>query len=159
MSRRKTNKNVKRIINPDFVHGSVLVQKMINKVMKDGKKSKAQKIVYTALSNIQEKTGNCLEVVEKAKENARPKVELKSTRLGGTSISIPINVTGTRSESIFLMWLANILKKHKTGRRSHVTLEALLMDASKGQGALIKKREDTHKMAEANRAYSNQYRN
>lgn len=157
MSRRR--RATKRSVTPDHKYESTLVTKLVNRIMKDGKKTKAESIVYKALDHLQEKTGNCLATLELAKENARPKTELKSVRLGGTNISIPMNVGASRSESLMMSWIAKIVKKHKAGRPAFMVLGGLLLDASKSQGQLVKRKEDNHKMAEANKAYANQYRN
>lgn len=155
MSRR--NKAPKRKIKPDLIYNSVLVQKLINRIMKDGKIWAARSIVYDALSAIQKKTGNCLEVLDKAKEHGRPLVELRSTRLGGSSISVPVNINSDRSESLFLMWIAQKVKA-KGGMKAHQKLTTILMDTFNRQGVIIKKKEDNHKMAEANKAFAQQYR-
>lgn len=156
MARRR--KAEKRITTPDCIYNNVLVQKLINRIMLSGKKTTAQKIVYKALEFINSKTGSPINTLEQAKENARPKAELKSIKLGGTNIAMPTNIGALRSESLFLTWTKKIVNKHKKGKAAHSVLATLILDASKNQGQLIKKKEDTHKMAEANKAYATQYR-
>lgn len=156
MSRRKRAQ--KRVIKPDTVYNSVLVQRLINKIMLDGKVGAARLIVYTALKAVEQRHGNCLDVLEKAKENGRPHVEIRSSRLGGSNVSIPVNINIARSEALFLMWVADKVKS-RNGKKAHLVLTNLLLDTYNNQGVIIKKKEDTHKMAEANKAFAPQFRN
>lgn len=143
-----------REIEPDLVYGSVLVHKLINKIMLGGKKEKARKIVYSALKIVEEKTGKkgdvaLLEVLEKA----RPIVELKPRRVGGATYQIPVEVEPQRGIKIAFKWLV----KFARGRSEKTMVERLskeMLDILSEQGATMKKREETHKMAEANRAFA-----
>ena len=142
----------KREVLPDPVYGSVVVAKLINSIMLDGKKGTAQAIVYNAFKQVEETTGeNPLEVFEKAMENIKPALEVKSRRVGGANYQVPIEVKPARSQALALRWLVNYSRL----RGGHTMAENLaneIIDASNGVGAAVKKREDTHKMAEANKA-------
>lgn len=144
----------KREVLPDPVYGSVVVAKLINSIMLDGKKGVAQKIVYDAFDKIKETTGQePLEVFEKAMANIMPIVEVKARRVGGANYQVPIEVRIERRQTLGLRWLTKYTKL----RGERVMSERLakeLMDAMNGAGASVKKRDDTHKMAEANRAFA-----
>ncbi|NCB43119.1 MAG: 30S ribosomal protein S7 [Clostridia bacterium] len=144
----------KREVLPDPVYGSVVVAKLINSIMLDGKKGVAQKIVYDAFDKIKETTGQePLEVFEKAMANIMPIVEVKARRVGGANYQVPIEVRIERRQTLGLRWLTKYTKL----RGERVMSERLakeLMDAMNGTGASVKKKEDTHKMAEANRAFA-----
>jgi len=144
----------KREVLPDPVYGSVVVAKLINSIMLDGKKGVAQKIVYDAFDKIKETTGQePLEVFEKAMANIMPIVEVKARRVGGANYQVPIEVRIDRRQTLGLRWLTKYTKL----RGERVMSERLakeLMDAMNGAGASVKKKEDTHKMAEANRAFA-----
>ncbi len=144
----------RRQIPPDTKYNSVLVQQYINKVMKDGKKSLAEKIVYGALDIIQKKTGSDpLAVLRKATDNVRPVLEVRSRRVGGASYQVPVEVPPHRSTSLAIRWIVNFARQ----RKEKTMMERLaneLLDAANGVGASIKKKEDLHKMAEANRAFA-----
>jgi small subunit ribosomal protein S7 len=144
----------KRRIPADPVYGSVLVQQLINKIMLDGKKSTAEKIVYDALSFIEERTGtNPVTVLNNALDNIRPRIEVKSRRVGGATYQVPIEVNPRRANTLALRWLVGYARarREKTmGRR----LAGEILDAKDNVGTSVKRREDTHRMAEANRAFA-----
>ena len=144
----------KREILPDPKYRSVLVAKFINCMMKDGKKSVAESIFYKALNIIKEKTGkNPLEVFEKAVENVKPVLEVKSRRVGGATYQVPIEVRPERRISLAVKWIINSARAR--GERGMVLkLANELLEAYNNKGAAIKKKEDTHRMAEANRAFA-----
>ena len=149
------NGNVpKREVLPDPVYGSVAVAKLINSIMLDGKKGTAQQIVYGAFDIIEKQTGeNPVEVFEKAMNNIMPQVEVKARRVGGANYQVPVEVRADRKQTLGLRWLT----KYTRLRGEKTMAERLakeLMDASNNTGASVKKREDTHKMAEANRAFA-----
>ncbi len=144
----------KREVLPDPVYGSVAVAKLINSIMLDGKKGTAQQIVYGAFDIIEKQTGeNPVEVFEKAMNNIMPQVEVKARRVGGANYQVPVEVRADRKQTLGLRWLT----KYTRLRGEKTMAERLakeLMDASNNAGASVKKREDTHKMAEANRAFA-----
>jgi len=144
----------KREILPDPKYRSVLVAKFINCMMKDGKKSVVESIFYKALNIIKEKTGkNSLEVFEKAVENVKPVLEVKSRRVGGATYQVPIEVRPERRVSLAVKWIINSARAR--GERGMVLkLANELLEAYNNKGAAIKKKEDTHRMAEANRAFA-----
>ena len=144
----------KREVLPDPVYGSVVVAKLINSVMLDGKKGVAQKIVYDAFDKVKETTGEePLEVFEKAMNNIMPVLEVKARRVGGANYQVPVEVSAERRLTLGLRWIVNYarLRNEKTMEQR---LAAEIMDAANGSGASVKKREDTHKMAEANKAFA-----
>ncbi|MCD6168559.1 MAG: 30S ribosomal protein S7 [Caldisericia bacterium] len=144
----------KRQIDPDPIYGSVLVHKLINKVMIGGRKELARKIVYSALKMVEEKTGKKGdEIVAEVLEKARPLVELKPRRVGGATYQIPVEVEPQRGITIALMWLVKFARK-RGEKRMEQRLAKEMLDILQGQGATMKKREETHKMAEANRAFA-----
>lgn len=144
----------KREVLPDPIYGSKVVTKLINNIMLDGKKGVAQDIVYTAFDTIKEKTGkDPLEVFEQALENIMPVLEVKARRVGGANYQVPTEVRPKRRQTLGLRWL--VLYTRKRGERTmHERLAKELMDAANNTGASVKKREDTHKMAEANKAFA-----
>lgn len=152
MRRRRAEK---RPANKDPKYSSQLVGKFINMLMKKGKKSTAEKIVYSSLDIIKEKTknANALEVFTKAVENVRPLLEVKARRIGGATYQVPIEVKPQRGTFLALMWLRNFARAKK-GRPMEERLAEEILNAYKKEGPAIKKREDTHKMAEANKAFS-----
>lgn len=151
MRRRRASK---REILPDPKYNSVKITKFINVLMLRGKKSKAEKIVYKSLDILGEKTGKKpIEVFEKAIENARPLLEVKPRRVGGATYQIPIEVEQQRSLALVFRWIRDFARTRK-GKPMHEKLAEELLDAFNGTGTAIKKREDTHKMAEANKAFS-----
>ncbi|AJC73012.1 30S ribosomal protein S7 [Pseudothermotoga hypogea DSM 11164 = NBRC 106472] len=143
-----------RKIAPDPVYGDVLVAKLINRIMWDGKKTVAQKIVYKAFDYIREKTGkDPLEVFQKALDNVRPVLEVRPRRVGGATYQVPIEVQEPRKTSLALRWIVNAARAKK-GRPMYLKLAEELIASYQGTGAAVKKREDVHKMAEANRAFA-----
>ncbi len=144
----------KRDVLPDPVYGSVTVAKLINSIMLDGKKGTAQAIVYGAFDMIKEQTGEePLEVFEKAMNNIMPVLEVKAKRIGGANYQVPVEVRPERRQTLGLRWLT----KYTRARGERTMAERLakeLMDAANNTGASVKKKEDTHKMADANRAFA-----
>lgn len=152
MARRK--KKEKRIIQPDFVYNNVAVAKFINQVMRKGKKTIARKIVYGAFEIIKEKTKkDPLEVFEKAFANATPLLEVKPKRVGGATYQVPREVRGERGLTLATRWIINAAKSKK-GKPMKEKLAEELMFAAENTGSAVKKKEDTHRMAEANRAFA-----
>jgi small subunit ribosomal protein S7 len=152
MPRRAAAK--KRDIIPDAKYGSEIVAMVINKVMLDGKKSTAERIVYQALDNIeQQEKKEPVSVLQQAVRNATPLLEVKPRRVGGATYQVPVEVRAGRDVALAIRWLLKAARA-RTGRSMAEKLADELLDASKGQGAAVKKREDTHKMAEANRAFA-----
>ena len=144
----------KRDVLPDALYNSKVVTKLINAVMLDGKKGTAEKIVYEAFDQIKEKTGkDPLEVFNAAMENIMPLLEVKSRRVGGSNYQVPIEVRPDRRQTLGLRWLVNYAK-NRSGRGMANKLANEIMDAANGVGGAVKKREDTHKMAEANKAFA-----
>lgn len=144
----------KREILPDPIYGSVVVAKLINSIMLDGKKGVAQGIVYDAFEQIRTATGqDPLEVFEKAMANIMPVVEVKARRVGGANYQVPVEVRAERRQTLGLRWLTRYTKA-RGERTMSERLAKELMDASNSTGASVKKKEDTHKMAEANRAFA-----
>jgi small subunit ribosomal protein S7 len=144
----------KRIILPDPKFGSEKLAKFINMVMKSGKKAVAERILYDALDRISEKAGgDPLEVLDKAMENVAPMVEVKSRRVGGATYQVPIEVRATRRQALAMRWLIDAARNR--GEKSmQLKLAGELMDAAEQRGSAVKKREDTHRMAEANKAFA-----
>ncbi|GAB2816104.1 30S ribosomal protein S7 [Actinocorallia aurea] len=144
----------KRVLVADPVYNSPLVTSLINKILLDGKRSIAERIVYNALEGCREKTGNDPVVtLKRALDNVKPTIEVKSRRVGGATYQVPVEVRPARSTTLALRWLVT----YSRGRREKTMTERLmneLMDASNGLGASVKKREDTHKMAESNKAFA-----
>ena len=152
MPRRR--RPTKREILPDPKYHNKLVAKFINNLMRNGKKSVAERILYDALDIIQEKTGkNSLEIFEKAIENSRPLLEVKSRRVGGATYQVPVEVPMDRGIALAMRWLISFAKA-RSEKTMAEKLAAELMAAYKKEGATIKKREDTHRMAEANKAFA-----
>ena len=142
-----------REILPDPKHGSQTIARFINMVMLSGKKSVAEKIVYGAMDVIGEKNGNALELVEKALGNVSPSVEVKSRRVGGATYQVPVEVRASRRMALAMRWLIESARKRGENTMAR-KLAAELMDASENRGGAIKKREETHRMAEANKAFA-----
>jgi len=144
----------KRDVLPDPMYNSKVVTKLVNNMMLDGKKGTAQKIVYGAFEIIAEKTGkDAVEVFEEALNNIMPMLEIKSRRLGGATYQVPIEVHPARRQTLGLRWLT--LYSRKRGEKTmEARLASELMDAANGTGGSVKKKEDTHKMAEANKAFA-----
>ena len=144
----------KRDVLPDPVYNSKLVTKLINSIMLDGKKGVAQKIVYDAFDIIKEKTGkNPAEAFEAAMENVMPVLEVKSRRVGGSNYQVPMDVRPERRQTLGLRWIT-AYSRSRGEKTMKERLAGELMDAANGVGGAVKKREDTHKMAEANRAFA-----
>ncbi len=143
-----------RDIQPDPVYQNVLVTQLINKVLLDGKKTLAERTVYKALEVISERTANDPVItLKKAVENVRPLLEVRSRRVGGANYQVPVEVRPPRGTTLALRWLVN----NSRSRKEHSMAERLvseIMDAANGQGVSVKRREDMHKMAEANRAFA-----
>ena len=144
----------KREILPDPVYNSVLVTKLINSIMLDGKKGVAQKVVYGAFDIVQEKTKkDPLEVFTTAMENIMPALEVKARRVGGATYQVPIEVRPERRQTLGLRWLTNYARA-RGEKTMKERLAGELMDAANNTGSAVKKREDTHKMAESNKAFA-----
>jgi small subunit ribosomal protein S7 len=150
---RRSNPN-KRTTPADAKYNNVIVTQLIVKIMKDGKKAKAEKIVYEAMNNIEAKEGQPpLAILSQAVRNSTPQLQVKSRRIGGATYQVPVEIRPERSLALALRWLVAAAR----ARSGHSMIEKLageLSDASKGQGAAVKRREDTHRMAEANRAFA-----
>jgi len=144
----------KRDVMPDPIYGNKMVTRLINKVMLDGKRGTAQQIVYSALTSIQERSGkDAMEVFEEALRNIMPVLEVKARRVGGSNYQVPIEVRNDRRVTLGLRWLVNYsrLRGEKT---MELKLANELMDAANNTGGAVKKKEDTHRMAEANKAFA-----
>ena len=145
---------VKRDVLPDPIYKSKVVTKLINQIMQDGKKGTAERILNEAFAIVKEKTNEePIEVFNKALENIKPVLEVKSRRVGGSNVQVPIEVDDTRSQALALRWLVNYAKS-RNGKGMAINLANEIMDAANGVGGAVKKREDTHKMAEANKAFA-----
>ena len=145
---------VRREVQPDSKYNNRLVTQLINKVLLDGKKSVAEGIVYGAFDIVAEKTGqDPIAVFKKAMENIRPTLETKSKRVGGANYQVPIEVNSRRSTTLAIRWLVDFSRKRKENTMAQ-RLANEIIDASENTGAAVKKREDTYKMAEANRAFA-----
>ena len=144
----------KRPIDIDPVYGSPVVTQLVNKILLDGKKQTAQRIVYRAMEGCREKTGtDPVVTLKRALDNVKPALEVRSRRVGGATYQVPVEVRGTRSMTLALRWLVS----YSQARREKTMAERLMneiLDASNGLGAAVKRREDTHKMAESNRAFA-----
>ncbi|MFZ1249543.1 MAG: 30S ribosomal protein S7 [Candidatus Saccharimonadales bacterium] len=152
---RKVTASLVRDIPADRVYNSVPVQRLINRVMRDGKKQVAERLVYEGMQKAADKlkVENPLEVFEQAMSNVRPAVETRSRRVGGANYQIPFEVKGQRQNHLTTMWFVAACRARK-GISMADRIAAELMDAYNNQGAAVKKREDTHRMAEANRAFA-----
>ena len=152
MRRRRPEK---RVINPDPVFNDLIVAKFINNLMKDGKKSVAEKIVYDCFSLMEkkEKSDSPIDIFKKALRNASPMVEVKSRRIGGATYQVPIEVPENRRLALAMRWIISFARSRK-GNSMVDRLSAELISASKNEGSSIKKKEDTHKMADANKAFA-----
>lgn len=152
MRRRRATK---REVIPDPLYNSKLVSKFINVVMERGKRSIAETIVYDSLEILKKKTGKdeALELLQKAFDNVRPLLELKPRRVGGATYQVPVEVNNERGTAIAMRWMRNFARQHRGGPMSQ-RLAQELFDAYNKQGSTLKKKDDTHKMAEANKAFS-----
>ena len=150
----RKSKPIKKDVLPDPIYKSKLVTKLISSIMLDGKKSKAQKIIYDAFEIVEAKTGKkAIDVFEKAIENITPVLELKVRRIAGSNVQVPLEVSPVRKQTLCLRWLTQYARL----RNEKTMVERLageIIDASKGNGASVKKKEDTHRMAEANKAFA-----
>ncbi len=152
MSRRRTAE--KRIVLPDAKYGDKVVAKFINNVMEDGKKAVAEKIVYSAFDIVASKTKqDALKVFAEAIENVKPVVEVRSRRVGGATYQVPVEVRADRRQALAIRWIIDAAKKRSETTMTEKVANELL-DAFANKGSAVKKREDTHKMAEANKAFS-----
>jgi small subunit ribosomal protein S7 len=143
----------RRDIPADGKYNSKMLQMFINKVMLDGKKSTAERIVYDALGTMEEQSGRpAIDVFDQALRNATPAIEVKPRRVGGATYQVPVDIRAERRISLAMRWLVRSARARR-GRSMAEKLAGELMDASSGQGATVKRREDTHRMAEANRAF------
>ncbi len=144
----------KRDVLADPIYNSKVVTKLINHVMKDGKKGTAQKIIYGAFDIVKEKTGeDAMVVFERAMNNIKPSLEVKSRRVGGANYQVPVEVKADRAQALAFRWLAQYARL-RSGHSMAENLANEIIDASNGTGASVKKRDDTHKMAEANKAFA-----
>ncbi|MGH2361236.1 MAG: 30S ribosomal protein S7 [bacterium] len=145
----------KREVGPDLLFESPVVHKLVNKIMMRGKKSVAERIVYGAFDQVKEKAGqDPVGVLDKALRNIMPVLEVRPRRVGGATYQVPIEVRTDRRMSLGLRWLVDYARQRKDRRTMTDKLAAEILDASGGQGGAVKKREDTHKMAEANKAFA-----
>ena len=152
MSRKK--QAPKRIFYPDPIYGSLVLAKFINFVMNDGKKSSAERIIYTTFDMIKNKTKeDPIKIFNDAINNIRPNLEVRSRRVGGATYQVPVEVKTKRSQTLALRWLLEASRKRKNKKMSDKLFNEL-MDASQKKGSAIKKREDTHRMAESNKAFA-----
>jgi len=152
MRRKVKNRN---IVEPDFIYNSQKLEKFINYIMWSGKKETARKVMYAAFEEIKKQTGNPnpLEVFDTALRNAGPMTEVRSKRIGGANYQVPIEVRAERRLALAMRWIRDAARGGK-GKPMHLKLANELIAASKNEGAAIKKKEDTHKMAEANKAFA-----
>ena len=145
---------VKRDVLPDPIYNSKVVTKLMNTIMLDGKKGTAQKILYEAFDIVEKQTGKkAIDVYTEALKNISPALEVKSRRVGGSNYQVPIEVTDERAQTLALRWLVNYAKL-RNGKGMSINLANEIIDAANGVGGAVKKREDTHKMAEANKAFA-----
>ena len=145
---------VKRDVLPDPIYNSKVVTKLVNTIMLDGKKGTAQKILYEAFDIIKTMTNKePMDVFAEAMENIKPALEVKSRRVGGSNVQVPIEVNPERAQTLALRWLINYARL-RNGKSMAENLANEIMDAAKGVGGAVKKREDTHRMAEANKAFA-----
>lgn len=150
----RKNQAEKRDVLPDPVYNSKLVTRAVNKIMLDGKKGTAQTILYSAFEIVKEKTNeNPIDVFNKAIENIQPHLELKVRRIGGANYQVPVEVSDERRVTLALRWLINY-SRLRNEKEMTIRLANEIIDASKNVGGAVKKREDTHKMAEANKAFA-----
>tara|TARA_Y100001970_G_scaffold294133_1_gene447363 strand:+ start:4504 stop:4971 length:468 start_codon:yes stop_codon:yes gene_type:complete len=151
MSRKRRAPKRKNYPDPKF--GSEIVSKFINSIMYDGKRAVAEKILYSALDKIKTKNNDPLKVFNSAISNVRPNLEVRSRRVGGATYQVPVEVKSNRSQALALRWILDASRKRKNKTMSD-KLFYELMDASQNKGSAVKKREDTHKMAESNKAFA-----
>ena len=150
----RTRRATKRDVLADPIYNSKVVTKLVNHIMKDGKKGTAQNIIYDAFDIVKEKTGEeAMVVFEKAMNNIKPALEVKSRRVGGANYQVPVEVKPDRAQALAFRWLAQYARL-RNGHSMAENLANEIIDASNGTGASVKKKEDTHKMAEANKAFA-----
>ena len=150
----RRGKVIRRRVSPDAKHNSVWLQMFINKLMRDGRKSTAERIMYNTLDIIEQRANrNPVEVFEQAIRNAKPILEVRPRRVGGATYQIPLEVRPERQMALAIRWLL-MAARARTGKPMAERLAAELMDAASGQGVTVKRRDDTHRMAEANRAFA-----
>lgn len=151
---RKKTKSFKRVLEPDLRYGNVMVTKLINKVMRGGKKRLAESLVYSALETIEKKGKQpALEIFDAAIKNVAPSVQVKAKRIGGATYQVPMEVRGDRKIHLAMTWILTAAR-NKSGKSFDQHLADELLNAFNNQGDAIKKREDTHRMAEANKAFA-----
>ena len=151
---RKKTKSFKRTLEPDLRYNNILVTKMVNKVMRDGKKRTAETLVYKALESVEAKAKQpALEIFEAAIKNVSPAVQVKAKRIGGATYQVPMEVRGDRKIHLAMTWILTAARS-KSGKSFDIQLADELLSAYNNQGDAIKKREDTHRMAEANKAFA-----
>ena len=144
----------RREIHPDPIHKSVLVTQFINKILQRGKRTLAESIVYDALDIVEQKTGSePVSTLKRAVDNVRPQLEVKSRRVGGATYQVPVEVRPSRRNALAMRWLVDSARA-RSEKSMAARLAGELMDASEGRGSAVKKREDTHRMADANRAFA-----
>ena len=145
---------IKKDVLPDPIYNSKVVTKLINQIMTDGKKGTAQKILYEAFDIVAKESGKpAIEIYNQALENIKPALEVKSRRVGGSNYQVPVEVNDERAQTLALRWLVNYAKL-RNGKGMAINLANEIMDAANGVGGAVKKREDTHRMAEANKAFA-----
>lgn len=145
---------IKRDVLPDPIYNSKVVTKLINAIMLDGKKGTAQNILYEAFDIVEKQTGKkAIDVYTEALKNISPALEVKSRRVGGSNYQVPVEVNDERAQTLALRWLVNYAKL-RNGKGMAINLANEIIDAANGVGGAVKKREDTHKMAEANKAFA-----
>jgi len=145
---------IKRDVLPDPIYNSKVVTKLVNQIMQDGKRGTAQKILYDAFKMVETETGKpAMDVFNEALENIKPALEVKSRRVGGSNYQVPMEVDDERAQALALRWLINYAKL-RNGKGMAINLANEIKDAANGIGGAVKKREDTHRMAEANKAFA-----
>ena len=145
---------IKRDVLPDPIYNSKVVTKLVNQIMTNGKKGTAQKILYEAFEIVEKQTGKpAMEVYNAALENIKPALEVKSRRVGGSNDQVPVEVKDDRAQTLALRWLVNYARL-RNGKGMAINLANEIIDAANGTGGAVKKREDTHRMAEANKAFA-----
>ena len=150
----RKRRSTKRDVLADPIYNSKVVTKLVNHIMKDGKKGTAQNIIYDAFDIIKEKTGeDAMVVFNKAMDNIKPALEVKSRRVGGANYQVPVEVKPDRAQALAFRWLAQYARL-RNGHSMAENLANEIIDASNGTGASVKKKDDTHKMAEANKAFA-----
>ncbi len=151
---RKTTKSFNRALGPDLRYGNVMITKMINKIMRDGKKRLAETLLYDALATVEAKAKQpAVEIFDAAIKNVAPAVQVKAKRIGGATYQVPIEVRGDRKIHLAMTWILTAAR-NKSGKSFDQRLADELLNAYNNQGDAIKKREDTHRMAEANKAFA-----